>query len=254
MKGNFLDVPTDCPQRDERMGWTGDTQVFSATASYLADTYAFYRKYLYDMYQEQLLADGMVRRLSPHSTDKMFLRMGRRRMYHPLERIFVQGDKTILESQIESMKAWVDYIRRIDGDHHGWRQIFHYGDWLALDRTGAAANSVYGATDEAYIADIYYAASAQIVAKAAEVLGLEETRQEYQEIADRQWRAVKEEYFTSTGRCAVKTQTGLILALKYHLSENEELTKQMMKKLLRDNKNKLNTGFVGTPLFVQCPD
>lgn len=67
MKGNFLDVPTDCPQRDERMGWTGDTQVFSATASYLADTYAFYRKYLYDMYQEQLLADGMVRRLSPHS-------------------------------------------------------------------------------------------------------------------------------------------------------------------------------------------
>ena len=139
------------------------------------------------------------------------------------------------------MKAWVDYIRRIDGDHHGWRQIFHYGDWLALDRTGAAANSVYGATDEAYIADIYYAASAQTVAKAADVLGLEETRQEYQEIADRQnillpqedvrlMRAVKEEYFTSTGRCAVKTQTGLILALKYHLSENEELTKQMMKK------------------------
>lgn len=146
-------------------------------------------------------------------------------------------------------EAWVDYIRRIDGDHHGWRQIFHYGDWLALDRTGAAANSVYGATDEAYIADIYYAASAQTVAKAADVLGLEETRQEYQEIADRQWRAVKEEYFTSTGRCAVKTQTGLILALKYHLSENEELTKQMMKKLLRDNKNKLNTGFVGTPLL-----
>ena len=147
------------------------------------------------------------------------------------------------------MKAWVDYIRRIDGDHHGWRQVFHYGDWLALDRTGAAANSVYGATDEAYIADIYYAASAQIVAKAAEVLGLEETRQEYQKIADRQWQVVKEEYFTATGRCAVKTQTGLILALKYHLSENEELTKQMLQKLLRDNKNKLNTGFVGTPLL-----
>ena len=65
MKGNFLDVPTDCPQRDERMGWTGDTQVFSATASYLADTYAFYRKYLYDLYQEQLLADGMVPEIVP---------------------------------------------------------------------------------------------------------------------------------------------------------------------------------------------
>lgn len=67
MRGNFLDVPTDCPQRDERMGWTGDTQVFSATASYLADSFAFYRKYLYDLYQEQLLAGGMVPRSSPHS-------------------------------------------------------------------------------------------------------------------------------------------------------------------------------------------
>ena len=84
------------------------------------------------------------------------------------------------------------------------------------------------------------------------MLGLEETRQEYQKIADRQWQVVKEEYFTSTGRCAVKTQTGLILALKYHLSENEELTKQMLQKLLRDNKNKLNTGFVGTPLLCNA--
>ena len=250
MKGNFLDVPTDCPQRDERMGWTGDAQVFSATASYLADTYAFYRKYLYDMYQEQLLADGMVPEIVPtFGPTKCSCAWGDAACIIPWNVYLFSGDKTILESQIESMKAWVDYIRRIDGDHHGWRQIFHYGDWLALDRTGAAANSVYGATDEAYIADIYYAASAQTVAKAADVLGLEETRQEYQEIADRQWRAVKEEYFTSTGRCAVKTQTGLILALKYHLSENEELTKQMMKKLLRDNKNKLNTGFVGTPLL-----
>lgn len=72
------------------------------------------------MYQEQLLADGMVSGDCPHiRTDKMFLRMGRRCVYHSVERISVQRDKTILESQIESMKAWVDYIRRIDGDHHG---------------------------------------------------------------------------------------------------------------------------------------
>ena len=60
MKGNFIDVPTDCPQRDERMGWTGDTQVFSPTATFLADTYAFYSKYLHDMYTEQMDLDGMV--------------------------------------------------------------------------------------------------------------------------------------------------------------------------------------------------
>ena len=142
------------------MGWTGDTQVFSATASYLADTYAFYRKYLYDMYQEQLLADGMVPEIVPtFGPSKCSCAWGDAACIIPWNVYLFSGDKTILESQIESMKAWVDYIRRIDGDHHGWRQIFHYGDWLALDRTGAAANSVYGATDEAYIADIYYAAS-----------------------------------------------------------------------------------------------
>lgn len=90
MRGNFLDVPTDCPQRDERMGWTGDTQVFSATASYLADSFAFYRKYLYDLYQEQLLAGGMVPRSSHIRTEQVFLRMGRCCVYHSVECIFVQ--------------------------------------------------------------------------------------------------------------------------------------------------------------------
>lgn len=250
MKGNFLDVPTDCPQRDERMGWTGDAQVFSATACYLADTYAFYRKYLYDLYQEQLLADGMVPEIVPtFGPSKCSCAWGDAACIIPWNVYLFSGDKTILETQLESMKAWVDYIRRVDGDDHGWRRVFHYGDWLALDRPGAAANSVYGATDEAYIADIYYAMSAGIVAKAAAVLGLEEMGAAYQAVAERQWQVVKEEYFTATGRCAVKTQTGLVLALRYHLSDNEALTRQMLKKLIRDNKNKLNTGFVGTSLL-----
>ena len=111
------------------MGWTGDTQVFSATASYLADTYAFYRKYLYDMYQEQLLADGMVPEIVPtFGPTKCSCAWGDAACIIPWNVYLFSGDKTILESLIESMKAWVDYIRRIDGDHHGWRQIFHYGD------------------------------------------------------------------------------------------------------------------------------
>ena len=137
----------------------------------------------------------------------------------------------------------------MDGEHHGWRNSFHYGDWLALDRPGAKEGNVYGATDEAYIADVYYAASAQIVAKAAGVLGKSELQKEYQEIADQQWKVVKDEYFTATGRCAIKTQTGLTLALKYHLSENETMTAKMLKTLFRQNKYKLNTGFIGTPLL-----
>ena len=250
MRGNFLDVPTDCPQRDERMGWTGDTQVFSVTASYLADTYAFYRKFLYDMYQEQLLADGMVPEVVPtFGPSKTSCAWGDAACILPWNVYLFSGDKTILEQQIDSMKAWVDYIRRVDGEHHGWRNSFHYGDWLALDRPGAKEGNVYGVTDEAYIADVYYAASAQIVAKAAEALGKSELQKEYQEIADQQWTVVRDEYFTATGRCAIKTQTGLTLALKYHLSENETMTAEMLKKLFRQNKYKLNTGFVGTPLL-----
>ena len=250
MRGNFLDVPTDCPQRDERMGWTGDTQVFSATASYLADTYAFYRKFLYDMYQEQLLTDGMVPEVVPtFGPSKTSCAWGDAACIIPWNVYLFSGDKTILEQQIDSMKAWVDYIRKVDGEHHGWRNSFHYGDWLALDRPGAKEGNVYGATDEAYIADVYYAASAQIVAKAAGVLGKSELQKEYQEIADQQWKVVKDEYFTATGRCAIKTQTGLTLALKYHLSENETMTAKMLKTLFRQNKYKLNTGFIGTPLL-----
>ena len=113
----------------------------------------------------------------------------------------------------------------------------------------AAAGNVYGATDEGYIADIYYAASAELTAKAAAVLGRKEEEKQYREIAEKQWRVVKEEYFTPTGRCAEKTQTGLLLALKYHLSEDEELTREMLKKLFRESRNKLNTGFVGTSLL-----
>ncbi len=250
MKGNFLDVPTDCPQRDERMGWTGDTQVFSATACYLGDTYAFYKKYLYDMYQEQLLADGMVPEIIPtFGPTKCSSVWGDAACILPWNVYLFSGDKSILENQFESMMAWVEYIRKIDGEHHGWRNAFHYGDWLALDRPGASDNNVYGATDEAYIADIYYAVSAEILAKTAEVLGMEDVKHKYYLIAEKQWQVVKEEYFTATGRCAVKTQTGLTLALKYHLSKDEEMIKGMLRKLFRENKYKLNTGFVGTPLL-----
>ena len=105
MRGNFLDVPTDCPQRDERMGWTGDTQVFSATASYLADTYAFYRKFLYDMYQEQLLTDGMVPEVVPtFGPSKTSCAWGDAACIIPWNVYLFSGDKTILEQQIDSMK------------------------------------------------------------------------------------------------------------------------------------------------------
>lgn len=252
MKGNFIDVPTDCPQRDERMGWTGDTQVFSPTATFLADTYAFYSKYLHDMYTEQMDLDGMVPDVVPsagvHSTACVW---GDSSCIIPWNMYQFYGDKKILEDQYDSMRNWVDYISRVDCDNHGWRSVFHYGDWLALDNPSGKTDEVMGGTDEGYIANVYYAASAGIVAKAARVLGYEADAKTYQALCDEQFEEVKKEYFSQTGRCCIKTQTALILALKYHLSENEELTKKTLRLLFQISGDKLKTGFTGMPLM--CP-
>ena len=250
LQGNFLDVPTDCPQRDERMGWTGDAQVFSPTATYLKDTYAFYAKYLYDMAKEQRVLGGKVPDVVPScGVESTACVWGDASCIIPWNLYLFYGDKSILEDQFESMKSWVDYIRKVDGGDHGWRYVFHYGDWLALDNPVGGAEQVLGATDEEFIANLYYAVSAGLVANAAEVLGLEAEEKEYRALSEAQFETVKKEYYSVTGRCCIKTQTALILTLKYHLSENEDLVKQQLKKLFEDSNRKLKTGFVGTPLL-----
>ena len=250
LKGNFLDVPTDCPQRDERMGWTGDAQVFSATATYLKDTYAFYAKYLYDMAKEQSAMDGKVPDVVPSAgIDSTACVWGDAACIIPWNLYLFYGDQSILEDQFESMKSWVDYVRRVDGDNHGWRYVFHYGDWLALDNLNQTAEQVMGGTDEEFIANLYYAVSAGLVADAAKVLGKEAEEQEYRKLSREQFDIVKKEYYSVTGRCCIKTQTALLLTLKYHLSDNEELVKSQLRKLFDDNGGKLRTGFVGTPLM-----
>lgn len=250
LQGNFLDVPTDCPQRDERMGWTGDAQVFSPTATYLKDTYAFYAKYLYDMAKEQSVLDGKVPDVIPScGVESTACVWGDASCIIPWNLYLFYGDKSILEDQFESMKSWVDYIRKVDGEDHGWRYVFHYGDWLALDNPIGGAEQVLGATDEEFIANLYYAVSAGLVAKAAKVLGLSEEEKEYRTLSEEQFDIVKKEYYSITGRCCIKTQTALILTLKYHLSENEALVKKQLEKLFEDSNKKLKTGFVGTPLL-----
>lgn len=250
LQGNFLDVPTDCPQRDERMGWTGDAQVFSPTATYLKDTYTFYAKYLYDMAKEQRVLGGKVPDVVPScGVESTACVWGDASCIIPWNLYLFYGDKSILEDQFESMKSWVDYIRKVDGADHGWRYVFHYGDWLALDNPVGGAEQVLGATDEEFIANLYYAVSAGLVANAAAVLGLEAEEKEYRALSEAQFETVKKEYYSVTGRCCIKTQTALILTLKYHLSENEDLVKQQLKKLFEDSNRKLKTGFVGTPLL-----
>ena len=254
MKGNFVDVPTDCPQRDERMGWTGDAQVFSATAMYFADTYAFYRKYLYDMKLEQEANDGLVPMVIPAfdlvgsspmgSTASVW---GDATTIIPWNMYQFSGDKTILKEHYPAMKAWLEYIRKTDGSDHGWRKAFHFGDWLALD--GAEkADAVMGGTETGFIADVYYRKSALIVAETAELLGYAEDAETYRKLAQTIEEELKKEYYSPSGRCAIMTQTGEILSIQNGLGDDAK-SAEVLVRLLDNSNGKLKTGFVGTPLL-----
>ncbi len=248
-KGNFLDVPTDCPQRDERMGWTGDAQVFCPTASYLTDCFAFYRKYLYDMVQEQKEQDGMVPIIIPSVGNKGCSSVwGDAICIIPWNLYLFSGDSSILREYYESMKAWLEYIKRVDGKNHGWRRIFHYGDWLALDGPDGP-DGTKGGTDEGFIADVYYRNSALIVSKVAHILQKEDESIYYENLAEKILHGIKDEYFSKTGRCCIDTQTAYILILKYDISEYPQRALEGLKQQLEYSKGKLKTGFVGTPLL-----
>ena len=247
---NMLDVPTDCPQRDERMGWTGDAQVISATACRFRDTYAFYNKFLHDMWTEQKKLDGQVPDVVPAFGIKTFACVwGDACTVIPWNVYMMSGDKTILKNQYDSMKAWVDWIDRLNGENHNWRKVFHYGDWVALDFPLLKEDTCLGGTDEGYIADIAWADSALTVARAAKELGREDEAKKYLALNRRILDDVKKEFFTVNGRCAIETQTGLLLALKYDLSCDRERVLEQLDKRFTQTHGRLQTGFVGTPIL-----
>ena len=253
-KGNFLDVPTDCPQRDERMGWTGDAQVFCTTASFNMDTYAFFSKYTNDIYQEQLVRDGEVPTVVPviSGEEGTSSAWGDAATIIPWNTYIQYGDKTILEKQFDSMKAWVDYIKREDESHGNnrlWDSGFHFGDWLAQD--GEDANAPTGGTEEVFIASAFYYYSAKILSKAAKVLKKDEIAKEYADLAEEVKIAIQDEFLTKNGRLALKNQTAYIVALYMNLipdKDRERVAKDLITRLEKD-RGYLKTGFVGTPYF-----
>jgi alpha-L-rhamnosidase len=255
-KGNFLDVPTDCPQRDERMGWTGDAQVFSGTACFNMDSYAFFNKYGYDLWKEQEDKAGMVPMVVPATNVQGggSSAWGDAATIIPWNVYLHYGDKAILEQQFESMKAWVDYIKKADdesGSKRLWTTGFHFGDWLALD--GENPNFPTGGTEVNFISSAYYCYSASLVAKAAKVLGRHEIAKEYEDLSNEVRNAIQDEYFTKNGRLALNTQTALIVALFMELVP-EEFTDRIANDLrskLKNDHNHLKTGFVGTPYLCR---
>lgn len=258
-RGNFLDVPTDCPQRDERMGWTGDAQVFAGTACFNMYAPAFYDKYMADLAFEQKKLGGGVPHVIPaipkmrgsHSS----CAWGDVACVLPWQLYQYYGDKGMLRRHYPAMKAWVDFLKRQD-DENGGRRLrltgFHFADWLALDNYKDPESS-FGGTDCYYVASAYYAWSTALAGKAARALGEDADAEYFDQLLGEIKKAFTAEYFTPAGRCAVDTQTALVLALYMDLvpAEMRPRLADELKKKLEDNKLHLNTGFVGTPYL--CP-
>ena len=251
-RGNFLDVPTDCPQRDERLGWTGDAQAFFRTAAYNRNVNPFFSKWLKDLAADQL-ENGSVPFVVPNvlgpnaSGSAGWADVS---TIIPWESYLLYGDRQLLETQYPSMKAWVEYIRSKSTDHL-WNTGFHFGDWLFYrphdDNDGRSA-----VTDKYLIAQSFYAYSTELLLKAARVLGKSDDVQAYAKLLEEVKAAYRREYLTATGRLVSGTQTAYVLALQFDLLP-ENLREQAAARLVTNIKDygyHLTTGFLGTPYLA----
>lgn len=249
-KGNFLDVPTDCPQRDERLGWTGDAQAFSRTAMYNMDVASFFTKWLADLEADQK-ADGMVPFVVPNVLGEnagASAGWADASTIIPWDMYLAYGDKNILVQQYESMKAWVGYMEEKAGESYLWNTGFHFGDWLFYsvndDRDGKSA-----ITDKYLIAQCFFAHSADIMQKTATLLGKTADAKYYKELSEKVKAAFIKEYVTPNGRLASPTQTAYVLALNFDMLP-AAMRPAAVKRLvdnIKGYKNHLTTGFLGTP-------
>jgi alpha-L-rhamnosidase len=253
-KGNFLDVPTDCPQRDERLGWTGDAQVFARTAAFNMDVAAFFTKWLRDVAADQF-ETGSV----PHVVPNVLTRPDNpaagssgwadAAVIVPWTLYLAYGDKRILEEQYDSMARWVEYERKRAGDDFIWTGDFHYGDWLAYAAPSREARSYPGATTgKDLIATAFFAHSTDLLQRIALVLGKKEDAARYGEQLARIKTAFRDEFVSARGRVGENTQTAYVLALQFDLLPEDvrPLAAKRLAEEIRERKH-LTTGFLGTP-------
>lgn len=262
MKGNFLDIPTDCPQRDERMGWTGDAQIFCRTSCYLMNTYTFFRKWLKDVAADQTPEGGVPHVvpdiISGREKDDWLLSQGTHSaaawadvaVINPWTLYLMYGDKAILEEQYDSMKQWIGFMRTHARDHI-WNYKLQFGDWVALD---AEEGSYFGATPNDLTCTAYYAYSTGLFVKIALILQREEDVKEYEALYGEIVKKFQSTFFESDGSMTAMTQTAHILALHFNLVPEayRRKTAEQLVKLLEKEGGHLVTGFVGTPYFLHA--
>jgi alpha-L-rhamnosidase len=253
-KSNFVDVPTDCPQRDERLGWTGDAQAFCRTAAFNLDVSSFFTKWLKDVAADQR-AGGEVPDVIPDvlnpqgsATIKPSAGWGDVAVITPWTMYLVYGDKRLLRTQYPSMKAWVDYIKKQAGNDYIWRGGSKYGDWLFYHPPVNNHPEADGYTEHDFIATAYYAYSTSILVAAAKELGNTEDELQYGAIFNKIREVFINEYVTKAGRVGTNSQTSYVLALMFNLLPDNlrEKSAGFLVEDIRNRHNHLSTGFLGT--------
>jgi alpha-L-rhamnosidase len=255
MRSNFVDIPTDCPQRDERVGWTGDIQVFAPTASFLYDTSGFLSSWLKDVAVEQL-PDGTVPWYVPViPAHEMWTPIrpgavwGDVAVLTPWVLYERYGDAGILAAQYDSAKKWVDLIDRLAGDDHLWNEGFQLGDWL--DPAAPVQDPADALTDKYLVATAYFAWSTEHLAKSAEVLGLTDDAAHYFDLARQIRAAFSAEYLLADGHMTSDAQTAYSLAIQFGLIEDAAqavASGERLAELVRLAQNRIATGFAGVNL------
>ena len=250
---NFLDMPTDCPQRDERLGWTGDAQVFSPTACFQMDTRAFYRKFLRELALDQKKHEGCVANYLPNiGMPGGSSVWGDIATFLPMTLYQYYGDAADLEEQYPMMRDWVEWILAGDDRNGGHRLFdfgFHFGDWLAQD--GVTPQSMKGGTDDYFVASMYYYASARKVAEAAGILGKAADAEKYGKLAMDIRAAILCEYFSPAGRLCIDTQTAYLLCFNFGVYVDRERLVEGLKRRFQKDCYRIRGGFVGATMMCR---
>jgi alpha-L-rhamnosidase len=254
-RGNFLDVPTDCPQRDERLGWTGDAQVFAPAATFLFDTAGFLGSWLADLAAEQK-PDGSVPFVVPDILGTAApAAAGWSDAATLLPWVLYQrtGDLAVLERQLPSMRAWVDRVVELAGPDRLWSGGFQFGDWL--DPTAPPDAPAKAQADPDVVATAHFARSAEVVALAARRLGHDDVADRYDRLAGEVRGAFAREYVTAGGRVLSDSATANSLAIEWELlptAEQRRRAGERLADLVRTAGFRIGTGFLGTPLIADA--
>ncbi|WP_150306397.1 alpha-L-rhamnosidase [Planctomonas psychrotolerans] len=258
-RDNFVSLPTDCPQRDERLGWTGDAQAFAATASTLFDSHTFWRSWLLDLEIDQT-DEGGVASIVPDIIRFEDLTMGSpdadplgragwadAATIVPFAVYESYGSDEVLVQQLRSMRRWVEHLRRRAGsDVVLPHEPFQYGDWLDPDAPGDRPWEAK--VDSDYVANAFYVHSTRLLARAERLVGDADAAAEYDALADRVAAATWERWGTD----AVTTQTGAALALQFGIAPTDRRAAiaDGLAADVRRERGRIATGFLGTPLVL----